>query len=188
MDRSDGPQDEGPGACGSLRHAHDEGLGPEWDTTKAYWADPSEENRARLPDWLNFKGTHDVYVSGLPEAHAPLAAPESWHLDWERLSRPGVIEIMFALFEDFGNHVARYPEIEAYHRKHQPRCLVLWGRHDPYFDINEVMAYNRVLDNVETHIFESAHFLLDTHASECVALIKDFIGNAEAGFSRQRSD
>jgi pimeloyl-ACP methyl ester carboxylesterase len=160
--------------------AHDEGLGPGWDTTKAYWTDPSEENRARLPDWLNFKGTRDVYVSGLPDAQAPLASPESWHLDWERLSRPGVIDIMFTLFEDFGNHVARYPEIEAYHRKHQPRCLVLWGRHDPYFDINEVMAYNRVLENVETHIFESSHFLLDTHAPECIALVKDFIGNAEA--------
>lgn len=160
--------------------AHDEGLGPEWKTTKAYWADPSEENRARLPDWLNFKGTRDVYVSGLPEAQAPLAAPESWHLDWERLSRPGVIDIMFSLFEDFGNHVARYQEIEAYHRKHQPRCLLLWGRHDPYFDLNEVMAYNRVLDSVETHIFDSSHFLLDTHAPECVALIEDFIGNTEA--------
>lgn len=166
---------------------HDEGMGPAWDTTKAFWADPSEENRARLPEWLNFEGTRDTYLGGMPKAPASLLAPESWHLDWERMSRPGRIEIEFALFRDYANHVARFPEIEAYHRKHQPRCLLLWGRHDPYFDINEVMAYNRVLENVETHIYESSHFLLETHAPECVALIKDFIGNAEAEFRVARN-
>jgi pimeloyl-ACP methyl ester carboxylesterase len=160
--------------------AHDEGLGPGWDTTKAFWADPSEENRARLPEWLNFEGTRETYLGGMPKALESLAAPESWHLDWERMSRPGRIEIEFALFQDFRKHVARFPEIEAYHRRYQPRCLLLWGRHDPYFDLNEVMAYNRVLENVETHIYGSSHFLLETHALECVALIKNFIENAEA--------
>ncbi len=35
-------------------NAHDEGLGPDWDGNKAYWADPTPENRAKLPEWLNF--------------------------------------------------------------------------------------------------------------------------------------
>lgn len=162
--------------------AHEEGLGPAWDTMKAYWADPSEENRARLPEWLNFEGTRDTYLGGVPDAFASLVAPDSWHLDWSRLSRPGRIDIEWELVRDFGRHAARFPEIEAYHRRHQPRCLLLWGRHDPYFHLNEVMAYNRVLENVETHIYESSHFLLETHAAECVALIGDFIENAEADF------
>lgn len=62
--------------------AHEEGLGAGWDSTKAYWADPSAENRAKLPDWLNFDGTRNEYLGGLPDALIPLIPPECWHLDW----------------------------------------------------------------------------------------------------------
>ncbi|MGK6316480.1 alpha/beta fold hydrolase [Neorhizobium sp. DT-125] len=159
--------------------AHDEGLGAEWDGAKAYWADPSAKNRANLPDWLNFDGTRNEYLGGLPDALTPLIPPECWHLDWERSSRPDVIDIHFKLFCDFKNHVARFPEIRTYHRERQPPCLVLWGRHDPFFQLGEVMAYNRALGTVETHVFDAGHFLLETHAQECAALIGDFIGNME---------
>jgi hypothetical protein len=43
--------------------AHDEGMDKTWDTTRAFWADPSPENRAKLPDWLNFEGVRETYVS-----------------------------------------------------------------------------------------------------------------------------
>jgi pimeloyl-ACP methyl ester carboxylesterase len=63
-------------------NAHEEGLGENWDAAKAYLADPTPENRAALPDWLNFEGTRDQYVGGVPERIKPLFAPEYWHLDW----------------------------------------------------------------------------------------------------------
>jgi pimeloyl-ACP methyl ester carboxylesterase len=43
-------------------NAHEKGLGPDWDANKAYWADPTPENRAKLPEWLNFEGVRDTYV------------------------------------------------------------------------------------------------------------------------------
>lgn len=73
-----------------------------------------------------------------------------------------------------------FPEVSAYHRGHQPPCLVLWGRHDPFFELDEVMTYNRKLRTVETHVFNGGHFLLETHGQECAALIRDFIENIEA--------
>ena len=168
-------------------NAHDEGLGPDWDAPKAYFADPTEENRSKLPDWMNFEKTRQQYIGEQPVRLVRLYPPDGWHLDWERLSRPGNTDIQFKIFSDYGAHIARFPAIQAYHRKHQPPCLVLWGRHDPYFDINEIMAYNRILDWLEIHVFESAHQLLETHHGECAALMSRFMLDVEAGAFRERA-
>lgn len=155
--------------------AHHDGMSETWDTAKEYWADPSDERRAALPDWLNFDGTRDTYLAGLPERLRTLHAPESWHFDWERMTRPGNLDAQFAIFADYANHVARFDEIARYHRDHQPPALVLWGRHDPYFHIDEVLAYHRALDRVEAHILDGGHLLLETHAAECAALMRAFV-------------
>lgn len=156
-------------------NAHEEGLGPVWDATKAYWAAPTMENRAKIGDWFNFEGTKDQYVGDVPERIKPLFAPEAWHFDWEKLSRPGIIAIQFRIFEDYKNHVTSFPQITAYHKTHQPPCLVLWGRHDKFFRLDEVLAYARELDDVEVHVLDGAHFLLETHMQECASLMRDFI-------------
>lgn len=162
-------------------NAHEEGLGPDWVPNKAYWADPTPENRAKLPEWLNFEGVRHTYVGDIPERIKPAIAPEGWHIDWERMSRPGFVEIQFRIFEDYGRYVARFPEISAYHRDHQPPALLLWGRHDPYFEIEEVLAYARELDRLDMHIYDGAHLLLETHSQECTALMREFILNVEIG-------
>lgn len=114
-------------------NAHPEGLGEQWDDTKAYWADPTPENRAKLPDWLTADGLRAEYLGGLPERTQPLVAREMWELDWERLRRRGQRDRQFRLFEAYAAHVARFDEIAAFHREHQPPALLLWGRHDPYY-------------------------------------------------------
>lgn len=157
---------------------HHEGMGKGWDTVKAYWADPSPENRAKLPEWLNFEGVRNVYLDGVPERLKPLFSPECWHFDWERMSRPGNVDIQFKLFEDYKNFVARFPEIARYHQEHQPPCLILWGRHDPYYELQEIMAYARELDRVEMHVFDGAHLLLETHYRECADAIRSFVAAA----------
>ena len=162
-------------------NAHDEGLGPSWDAPKAYFANPTEENRKKLPDWMNFETTRYQYIGEQSEKTVQLYSPDGWHLDWERLSRPGNTDIQFRIFADYGSHIARFPAIRAYHEKHQPPCLMLWGRHDPFFDINEIMAYHRVLETLEIHVFESAHQLLETHHRECAELINRFMYEVEAG-------
>lgn len=161
-------------------NAHEEGLGPDWIPNKAYWADPTPKNRAKLPEWLNFEGVKGTYVGKIPDRLKPLFAPEGWHLDWERMSQPGRVEIQFRIFEDYGRYVARFPEISSYHRKHQPPALMLWGRHDPYFEIEEVLVYARELDRLDMHIYEGAHLLLETHPQECAALMREFILNAQS--------
>lgn len=156
-------------------NTHEAGLDEGWDAPRRYWADPSEENRAALPDWLNYAGTRDQYISGQPQELQDLYPRESWHVDWEWLSRPGNIDAQFRLFNDYRHHVARFAEIEAYHKEHQPPCLVLWGRHDRYFGIDEVLAYHRDMATLDVHLYDSGHQLLETHAAEVAALLDTFV-------------
>jgi pimeloyl-ACP methyl ester carboxylesterase len=155
--------------------AHQAGLGADWEPPKAYWADPTPENRKALGEWLNFDGVKNTYVGRIPDRLKPLFAPDGWTLDWERMSRPGRVEMQFRIFEAFASHVARFPEIAAYHREHQPPALLLWGRHDPYFEIEEVMAYANDLERLDMHIYDGTHLLLETHHRECAALMRHFI-------------
>jgi pimeloyl-ACP methyl ester carboxylesterase len=162
-------------------NAHEEGLGHTWDDARAYMADPTPENRAKLPEWLTFEGTRDQHIGVGPDRLKALNPPEDWHIDWERLRRPGLTDIQFGLFVDYAWHIARFGEISAYHRKHQPPTLMLWGRHDPYFEIEETLACHRELERIDIHILDGAHLLLETHAPECAALMRDFIANVTAG-------
>jgi pimeloyl-ACP methyl ester carboxylesterase len=98
-----------------------------------------------------------------------------WHLDWERMTRPGNIDAQFALFRDYANHVARFDELAAYHRAHPPPAHVLGGRRDAYFDVDEVLAYHRALERVEAHIYDGGHLLLETHSAECAELMRAFV-------------
>ena len=66
-------------------------------------------------------------------------------------------------------------------RDRQPACLVLWGRHDAFLAVDEVMAYSRDLDAVEIHVFESGHMLLETHHRQCAALIAHFMHEVQTG-------
>lgn len=158
-------------------NVHDAGLNEAWDAPRRYWAEPTEENEAALPTWLHFEGTRDQYLAGLPDRLRALHPPESWHLDWERLSRPGNTDVQFQLFYDYRNHVERFADIAAYHQEHQPPCLVLWGRHDTFFDVAEVLAYHEVMDHLEIHVYDAGHFLLETHADEVADVMTCFIGD-----------
>jgi pimeloyl-ACP methyl ester carboxylesterase len=162
-------------------NAHEAGLDEAWDTARRFWDDPTAQNRAALPDWLTFDGTRDQYLGGVPAALQQLFPPEAWHLDWERMSRPGNVEAQFHLFYDYRNHVARFPAISDYHRAHQPPCLVLWGRHDRFFNIAEILAYHREMAVLDLHVFDSGHFLTETHGAEVAALVAAFVTDVREG-------
>lgn len=79
------------------------------------------------------------------------------------------------LFHDYRKHVARFGEIAEYHAAYQPACLVLWGRHDVFFDIAEVLAYHDELTTFDAHIYDAGHFLLETHSAEVTDLLVTFV-------------
>jgi pimeloyl-ACP methyl ester carboxylesterase len=60
----------------------------------------------------------------------------------------------------------------------QPPSLMLWGRHDAFFDLAEVLSWMRALPRMEAHVLDASHLLLETHAAPAASLMLDFIRRA----------
>jgi pimeloyl-ACP methyl ester carboxylesterase len=84
------------------------------------------------------------------------------------------------LLADYGRYVARFDEIGAWLRQHQPPALMVWGRHDAFFDLAETLSWMEDLPRMEAHILDGGHFLLETHAEPALGLMQDFIERARA--------
>jgi pimeloyl-ACP methyl ester carboxylesterase len=53
--------------------------------------------------------------------------------------------------------------------------LVLWGSHDPSFDIGEPERFRKDVPNAGVHVSDAGHFALDTKADEIAALLREFM-------------
>ncbi len=53
--------------------------------------------------------------------------------------------------------------------------LIVWGKNDFIFLADGASPYQRDLKNVETHILDTGHFALETHAEEIATRIQEFL-------------
>jgi pimeloyl-ACP methyl ester carboxylesterase len=97
----------------------------------------------------------------------------------ELVSLPGRLEMQRALVLDYRSHFARFGEIAAYLARWQPPALMLWGRHDIFFELDETLSWMKALPRMEAHILDGPHFLLETHPAECAAFMSAFVRRAE---------
>lgn len=167
-------------------NAHESGMGPSWSATRAYWNDPTPEREIEATAHLTFEGIRDQYTGGAPDDVAASMDPQMWREDWRVMSLPGRIETQRALVLDYRNHHTRFGEIAGYLVRSQPPALMLWGRHDAFFDIDETLDWMKELPRMEAHILDGPHFLLETHPAECVGLLRPFIERVETRPDRQR--
>lgn len=156
--------------------AHNEGLGPSWNTRRAFWADREANEEALRENLLSLATTRARHVGSDPQVER--YDPDLWTDEFAFLSGPGQADIQSDLFYDYRNNVAAYPTWQAWLRKTQPRALVLWGKYDPSFNISEPEAYRRDLPNASIHILEAGHFALDTAAEQIAMLIRQFVRTA----------
>jgi pimeloyl-ACP methyl ester carboxylesterase len=159
-------------------NAYRTGWGPGWAATQAYWSHPNAENEAAATAHLTLAGTRDTYISGVPAEVAGRIPAEHWEEDWRVMNQPGHMETQRALIADYANHAARFDEIASYLERWQPPALLVWGRHDVYFDLAEVLSWMRALPRMEAHVLDAGHLLLETHAEAAVALMREFIARA----------
>ncbi len=156
-------------------NAHRAGLGPQWAATRAYWSQPNAENEAAATAHLTFEGTRDQYLVGVPPEVAARIPAASWEEDWRVMNLPGRMDTQRALIADYAHYVARFDAIAEYLARWQPPSLMLWGRHDAFFDLAEIQSWLQALPRMEAHVFDAGHFLLETHAAAAVPLMLDFI-------------
>lgn len=156
-------------------NAHRTGWGPGWAATRAYWSQPNAENEAAVTAHLTFEGTRDTYISGVPSDVAERIPAEHWEEDWRVMNLPGHMDTQRALIADYAHYASRFDAIAKYLERWQPPALMVWGRHDIYFDLAEVLSWMRALPRMEAHVLDAGHLLLETHAAATVALMLDFI-------------
>jgi pimeloyl-ACP methyl ester carboxylesterase len=156
-------------------NAYLEGLGDAWAPIRAYWDQPSAENRRVIHDAvLNLEGTRWQYVHGVSNPEA--IAPESYTLDALLLERPGTKEIQLDLFLDYANNLKRYPDFQAFFRQTQLPTLAIWGKHDPFFIPPGAEAFKRDNPNAVVELLDTGHFALETHVEHIARRIVEVIG------------
>lgn len=156
-------------------NAHRTGFGPQWEGTLAYWSQPSPENEAAATAHLTLEGTRDQYLAGVPAEVAARIPAENWEEDWRVMRLPGRMATQRALIADYAQYVARFDAIAEYLARRQPPALMIWGRHDAFFDLAEILSWIKALPRMEAHILDGGHFLLETHAAQAASLMLDFI-------------
>jgi pimeloyl-ACP methyl ester carboxylesterase len=156
-------------------NAYNEGIGPQWDETIDYWQNPTPEKKEKVYGFLSEEGIKKQHTGGLPEELLTRVSPELWMLDWELLKRPGNIDMQFELNCDLKNHMEMFPVYQAYFRTHQPPALIMWGKYDIYFSVEEAPCYKRDLPNAQIHIIEGGHKILETNFDEVLNLINRFL-------------
>lgn len=158
-------------------NAHRSGLGPQWADTMEFWSAPDARNAAAATAHLTADGVREQYVGGLPTEVAAHIDPRTWAEDWRVMGLPGRMDTQRALVADYAGHVARFDAIAAYLAAHQPPALLLWGRHDLFFDLAEVPSWLAALPRMEAHVFDAGHFLLETHADQATRLMGEFLAS-----------
>lgn len=156
-------------------NAHRTGWGPGWAATQAYWSNPDPQNEAAATAHLTLEGTRDTYLGGVPSDVAARIPAQHWEEDWRLMNLPGRLDTQRALIADYANHAARFDAIAAYLERWQPPALMVWGRHDVYFELDEVISWMRALPRMEAHVLDAGHLLLETHAAMAASLMVDFI-------------
>jgi pimeloyl-ACP methyl ester carboxylesterase len=157
--------------------AHEDGLGPLWQTRREFWADRKAHEAALRENFFSFAATRQRHVGTSPNAEN--YDPDLWTDEFAFLSRPGQQDIQTDLFYDYRTNVASYTAWQDWLRQHQPPLLVLWGRYDPSFQVEEAEAYRREVPAAEVHILDAGHFALDEQPDAIADLTRGFLGRLD---------
>ena len=153
--------------------AHNSGLGVNWRTRRAFWADRAANEEALRVNLLSLATARSRHVGDDPnvERHDP----DLWTDEYYFLNQPGQAEIQSELFYDYRTNVENYPKWQAWMQQKQPQLLVIWGKYEASFDPSEPEAYRRDVPQAEVHIVDGGHFALDTAADEIGLFVSQFM-------------
>ena len=102
--------------------AHNEGLGANWATRRAFWADRPSHEEALRQNLLSLATTKTRHIGDDPNVGR--YDPDLWADEFAFLSQPGQAEIQSDLFYDYRTNVDAYPKWQAWMRESE-RLLVI---------------------------------------------------------------
>ncbi|MCA1218545.1 alpha/beta fold hydrolase [Streptomyces sp. 8L] len=144
-----------------------------WQTVWDYQREQTPQTEGAIRGALSLDVTKWQYLTGVPDE--TLVSPDTWHHDYQLISRPGNDEIQLKLFRDYAANPPQYPALHAYFREAKPPLLAVWGKGDPIFGPAGAEAFARDLPDAEIHLLEGGHFLLESALDEAAGLITGFL-------------
>lgn len=154
-------------------NAYTEGLGEAWGDVKKFWANRNAETEKALLPIFSLEGLKWQYTHGTRDPET--VNPDTWHLDYLRLSRPNAHAVNFDLFYDYQNNIKQYPTWQKYLRDHQPPLLIVWGKNDQFFPESGAAAYKKDVRKIDYNIYDTGHFALEEEGEAIIAKIRSFM-------------
>lgn len=155
-------------------NTYTDGLGPDVQKIGALQTAGDARGLDKAIDYMiSLEGIKEQYVFGADQPEK--ISPDSYLMDHFLIQSTEKQEIQGALFKNYGTNFPKYPEWQQYLQKHQPPTLITWGKNDKIFTGAGALAYKRDLKNVEVHLFEGGHFLLEEYHQEIATLIDLFL-------------
>ncbi|MBW8243633.1 alpha/beta hydrolase [Muricauda oceani] len=155
-------------------NAYEEGLGEGWKLIREFWADRNEETEKALLPAFTLEGLKWQYTHGTRNPET--VNPDTWHLDYLRMSRPNAHKVNLDLWYDYQNNVKQYPKWQQYLREHQPPMLIVWGKNDAYFPESGAAAFKKDLKEIDYNIYDTGHFALEEEGEAIINKMRTFLG------------
>lgn len=144
-----------------------------WKNVKAAYKQPNMTNDDALRFLLTEGATKWQYTNGVRNVEN--ISPDTWNHVQPLLDREGSNAIQLQLFYSYGSNPPLYPAWQAYMRKHQPPTLIVWGDKDEIFPAAGAHPYKRDLKNLEFHLLDTGHFVLEEDSEVVAQYIRNFI-------------
>jgi len=155
-------------------NAYDEGIDNEfWVAAKAYWAEKTAANGAKLRPLFELPATKWQYTEGVRDVRH--ISPDAWTVDQAGMDRPGNKDIQLDLFLSYGSNPPLYPAWQEYFRTRQPPGLIVWGKNDKIFPPAGAQPYLRDLPKAELHLLDTGHFALEEDSARVAQLMRAFL-------------
>ncbi|MET0866165.1 MAG: alpha/beta hydrolase, partial [Nakamurella sp.] len=154
---------------------YEDEFGPKYDKLKEVWARPGADARRVLEEHVSLAGFRDEFIGELPPELISRISPDLWQLHWSLLNTPERRANLVTLIEDQSSTLDWFPKEQSWLREMQPPTLIVWGQLDGYMPAAAARAYLRDLPAAELHVFPAGHWLLETHLSDVLPLVRDFL-------------
>jgi len=154
-------------------NAYQEGFGKSaWEPIIKYQKDRSNEKEI-----INFFSLDSIkwqYTHGVSQSLLERVSPDTWHLDYLHISRPGNHKIQLDLLYDYQNNVTLYPDFHKYFKEKQPKLLAIWGNKDEFFIPAGAEAFKNDIPNTKVILVDGGHFILEYHCDLVAKTILEF--------------
>ncbi|CAM4130239.1 alpha/beta fold hydrolase [Zobellia nedashkovskayae] len=154
-------------------NAYEEGLGAAWKETKSMWANRNKQTEEALLHAFSLDGLKWQYTHGTRNPEN--VNPDTWNLDYLRMSRPNAHAMNLNLFYDYRNNIKLYPKWQQYLRDNQPPLLIVWGKNDAFFPESGAIAFKKDVKNIDYNIYDTGHFALEEDADKIIPKMRSFL-------------